>query len=372
MLLPLIGCGRADLPLWHQTVVFRDQGAAAAADHELPVDLKPVRSSTDALGECWVIDGPEVRTGKIPGFNEALVSWNIRLEPGAAASIELAVSRYGAGDWSEPMRLAALGNTSLLPAGRAAIAPEDRGAGFIDVDYFRARTPFTAAKVRLAVRTSLPRHASGPPARLERLSICLSNTMDRARTSIAALVGGARGMPSCNDVPFRSQRTDDPSLAGRLCSPTSLAMVMAFHGVDRPVEEVAALVRDPVHDLFGNWPFNIQGAFELGVPGYLTRFNDWESVASHLSRGEPLIASIRAPRGVLRNAPYQELDSGHLIVLAGLDGRGGVYVNDPAAGTEALGRRVYAMSDLTTAWMDLGNGTAYVLMRPCTAGEASR
>lgn len=153
-------------------------------------------------------------------------------------------------------------------------------------------------------------------------------------------------------------------LAGRLCSPASLSMVLAFHGVECPVGDLAARVRDPDADLYGNWPRNIQAAYELGVPGILTRFNCWKAVADHLSRGQPIIASIRAPRGVLRNAPYRELNGGHLIVLTGLDGRGGVLVNDPAAGTAEQGQCVYSMRDLTKAWMELGNGTAYVLLSP--------
>jgi hypothetical protein len=64
---------------------------------------------------------------------------------------------------------------------------------------------------------------------------------------------------------------------------------------------------------------------------------------------------------VLNNAPYKSLDEGHLIVLTGLDGRGGVFVNDPAAGSAEQGQRVYSMHDLTTAWMSLGSGTAYIL-----------
>jgi hypothetical protein len=141
-------------------------------------------------------------------------------------------------------------------------------------------------------------------------------------------------------------------------------MVLAYRGVERSVGEVAARVRDPDFDLYGNWPRNIQGAYELGVPGFLARFNEWQSVAEHLMAGDPLIVSVQAPGGVLSNAPYRELDSGHLIVLRGLDGHGGVLVNDPAAATPEQGQRLYAMTELCKAWLELGNGTAYVLLRP--------
>lgn len=149
-------------------------------------------------------------------------------------------------------------------------------------------------------------------------------------------------------------------------------MALAFHGREVSVGEVASRAHDREFDLYGNWPRNVQAAWECGVPGFVTRFNAWGAVEEHLRRGEPIIASIRAPRGVLRDAPYGELDGGHLIVLTGFDGCGGVLVNDPAVGSEDAGRRVYAMADLTEAWMALGRGTAYVLSSPTQSSEADR
>ncbi|MGE3182339.1 MAG: N-acetylmuramoyl-L-alanine amidase-like domain-containing protein, partial [Phycisphaerae bacterium] len=52
------------------------------------------------------------------------------------------------------------------------------------------------------------------------------------------------------DVPFFSQRTEKPEIAGRICSPTSVAMVMAYHGVTKPVAEVAAAAYDQAHDIY--------------------------------------------------------------------------------------------------------------------------
>lgn len=362
------GCSRISLPAWHQTAVMRHVHTSPVAPFESPVDLsldgpRPTGSGSTATLQ-WTFASPVIQTAKQPGFNEALVSWNIRLADGAAAAIELIVADDVTGGWSRPLRVATLGEAVLLGSGVDQLVANDRSRGFIDIDYFRSDEHYRSARVLITVVAPAGLATDTAPAHVDRISVCLSNTRDRRSVSAASLTGADRARKCRNDVPFRSQRTDKPDLSGRLCSPTSLAMVLAFHGADHPVQHVAALVRDPIHDIYGNWPLNIDAAYRLGIPGFLTRFGDWDSVATHLERGEPIIASIRAPRGVLRNAPYKQLDSGHLIVLTGLDGRGGVMVNDPAAATLREGRRVYSMAELSKAWMDLANGTAYVLVRP--------
>jgi hypothetical protein len=161
-------------------------------------------------------------------------------------------------------------------------------------------------------------------------------------------------------VPFLSQKTSRPELSGRLCSPTSLAMVLNFHGVPCEVEGTAAATYDPAHDIYGNWPRNIQAAYERGVAGLLTRFHTWEAVESTLASGNPIIASIVVEPGELRGAPYTSTD-GHLIVIRGIDDRGDLLVNDPAAGTPETGRLTYRRADMERVWFENTKGTAYVL-----------
>jgi hypothetical protein len=171
------------------------------------------------------------------------------------------------------------------------------------------------------------------------------------------------------DVPFLSQKTTRPELSGRLCSPTSLAMVLNFHGVSCEVEGTAAAAYDPAHDLYGNWPRNIQAAHERGLPGKLMRFHSWDAVEATLASGNPIIASIVVEPGELRGAPYTSTD-GHLIVIRGIDERGDLLVNDPAAGTPETGRLTYRRADMERVWFENTKGTAYVLTpRTQRAGE---
>lgn len=357
VLLQLTGCASVNIPKFHQTAVFADPTAVVAPALETPVNLTPQRLDD----RRWIVQSPVVSIRRGTGFDQAIGSWNIDIEPGAAASIDLSVND-GTG-WSPRLRLGHVGNGALLDVPMRRLHPTDDSAGLIDVDYFVARRAYTRAQLTVTL-VSASNAAPSPPGRVSRLAICLSSVESRHRVNADELVGSARRAAISVDVPYRAQRSDDASLAGRLCSPASLSMVLAAFGVDLSVRQVADRVHDSDHDLYGNWPRNTQAAFECGVPGFVTRFTDWESVLVHLRRGEPVVASIRAPRGLIRNAPYRELDGGHLIVLRGLDGRGGVLVNDPAGESAGQGQRIYAITDLSKAWLDLGNGTAYVLLRP--------
>lgn len=139
-------------------------------------------------------------------------------------------------------------------------------------------------------------------------------------------------------------------------------MVMAYRGVDRPTADVVAACYDSVHEIWGNWPQCVQGAYSLGVPGYLARFSDWSAVERLIADGQPLVISIRVDEeGGLAGAPYRTSD-GHLLVLTGFDADGNVAVNDPAARNAEKGRATYRRCDLEQAWMRATGGVAYVLL----------
>ncbi len=139
-------------------------------------------------------------------------------------------------------------------------------------------------------------------------------------------------------------------------------MVLGYRGVDRPTMEVAARAFDPAHDIYGNWPRNVQAAWTYGVPGHLGRYAAWEEVEREIARGRPLIISIRAAAGELRGAPYPSTD-GHLLVLVGFTPDSDVIVNDPASPDLEAVRRVYRRAEVEAVWLRKG-GTAYVLDVP--------
>lgn len=377
---------RAAPQVSHQTSVF----AQAVELHVLPAsDGQTQGLPVEHLGDI-------VTSAEVNPFVEALLSWNVDVPPGAGVRFEM---RIGLRDqnpdgslaltyiWSDWLYLGEWGDlppklpirTEFEFASPGGGKPRARGG--IEVDALVSDTPLDAIQWRaVAVRglPIVPAHDPGAitrPIVIRRVALCTTASLDKTplhvpvapRTPpgrISSAESLARAINGYNiDVPFRSQRTPDPLLSGRLCSPTSVSMVLASRGVSRPVFDVSSRAYDIRHDIFGNWPRNIQAAYALGVPGYLTRFSQWSEVYNTLDAGTPLIASIQAKKGELRGAPYSET-GGHLIVVRGYDAAGDLLVNDPASGEEAKGRLVYKREDLQKVWFERTLGTTYVLLSP--------
>jgi len=151
------------------------------------------------------------------------------------------------------------------------------------------------------------------------------------------------------NVPALSQMEAVPDIRARICSPTSVSMVLRHlgHPVDLPT--VAGLTYHAEHDIYGVWPMTIWAASTFGCLGYLTCFDGWEPVATLLSRGIPVIASIAYEKGELAGAAMAET-TGHLVAITGLSATG-VRVHDPAAPTAREVPRSYNIEELAAAWL---------------------
>jgi hypothetical protein len=153
----------------------------------------------------------------------------------------------------------------------------------------------------------------------------------------------------------------DAAIARRICSPTCVAMVLDFWHRPVPLAPLAAEMFHPATDLYGVWPAAVLTAGRHGLAGYLLRFPDWAAAAWCLEQGLPVIASVRYAAGELPGAAMAET-SGHLIVLAGIDGEDAL-VNDPAASTAAQVCRRYPIDALTRVWLTR-TAVGYVLFPP--------
>jgi hypothetical protein len=162
-------------------------------------------------------------------------------------------------------------------------------------------------------------------------------------------------------VPAFSQMEEDSAIRSRICSPASVAMVLAYYGARVPIADLAREMFHAELDLYGVWPAAVSAAGRRGVGGFLLRFPDWSAAAWCLERGVPIIASVRYGAGELTGAAIAQT-SGHLLVLAGY-ADGEVIVNDPAAPTAAEVRRRYRRDELERVWLDRA-GIGYVLFAP--------
>lgn len=297
------------------------------------------------------------------GFSEVLPSWNVACPPGTGMCFELRVRENASSDWSPWLYVGHWGDAlppalylrRADPGGPRVSFTEPKQLAFeggkIDVDFFTSARTFTRAQYR--VRTHVAEPEQHKIVRLRRVGLSFSRRAEPLAptplTKIARL-----------DVPFRSQKSEKAELANRICSPTSSAMVMAYRKVEVPTAALAERCFDVSHEIYGNWTRAVQGAYSFGVPGYVARFGSWADVETRLAAGQPLVISIAAKEGELRGAPYPSTD-GHLLVVCGFDGEGGVFVNDPAAVDASGGVTVYRRDDLERVWLARG-GTAYVFL----------
>lgn len=295
-----------------------------------------------------VVDVPEWRPRRparhlVPAFSAlAPASFGFRFE----------VSAQAGRTWSPWVGGAAIGEARFGPIAQ-------RADGLVaDIDEFRASGPVDAVRLRLRVSAADPRALFAAPW----LVSCSAWDGEAATTDRGP--GGGRARLA---VPAVSQMETDEPIRRRICSPASVAMVLAYYGA--PVD-VAALAREIFHpglDRYGVWPAAIVAAARHGLAGYLLRFPDWASAAWCLEHGMPVIASVRYGAGELPGAAISET-TGHLLVLTGWEGDG-VLVNDPAAATVGEVARRYPLDALCRVWLGRA-GVGYVLFRPPTFPSA--
>lgn len=282
---------------------------------------------------AWTFDRPVRHL--VPAFS-ALA------DPDYGARFELSACRSGR--WSPWVGGASIGRADFEPIGAQTELLTS------DIDVFRAPMPIDALRIRLRLRVEDRSALLGAP-----WFIALSAWDPDPAGSEPAARGGARLA-----VPALSQMEAAPELRHRVCSPTSVAMVLAYWGVTADVAGLAAEMFHPELDLYGVWPAAVRTAGRRGIAGYLLRFPDWASAAWCLEQGIPIIASVRYEAGELDGAAVAATP-GHLLVLTGYED-GVVLVNDPAAPVAGSVARRYRLEELRRVWLER-SGVGYVLFR---------
>ena len=150
---------------------------------------------------------------------------------------------------------------------------------------------------------------------------------------------------------------DVPDIGGRICSPTSLTMVIDSLGEKNKPAETAAGVYDNGENIYGNWAFNVAYAGELGFNAYLDIY-DVNAMMTALSKGTPVVCSVAIKKGQLSASGYPEYSTnGHLLVITGfeyIDGELWLLSNDPAQKAVSV---KYKASEFETVW----RGVVYIV-----------
>jgi uncharacterized protein YvpB len=160
------------------------------------------------------------------------------------------------------------------------------------------------------------------------------------------------------DVAPRAQGAEHPSIASRICSPTSTAMALEFFGHKVSTAEFAAKAYDRVSDLYGNWAANAAAAGAICGEAFAVHFCSFAEIEREILAGRPVVLSHAWKEGELSNAPIAQT-AGHLVLVVGFDARGNPVVNDPAAPV-GQGRRVYDRREIHRTWQENASGIVYI------------
>jgi hypothetical protein len=259
------------------------------------------------------------------------------------------MSVFAAGTWSPWLAGATLGRAQFPDA-------VTRSETLVcEVDEFIAAPP--AERIRLVLRVNADDLVGPVPAPW---------FVSLSAWSPALRDGQILGAGAQLSVPSYSQMEEEAAIRNRICSPASVAMVLAYHGAGVAIGDLAREVFHPELDLYGVWPSAVRAAGRRGVAGYLLRFPDWSAAVWCLEQGMPIVASLRYGAGELTGAAVAET-SGHLVVLTGYEGDQ-VFCNDPAAPRAAEVARRYRLDELHRVWLARA-GVGYVLFVPDPSGR---
>ena len=254
-----------------------------------------------------------------------VLSWNTFAQEGRVA-FRLLRAGTADGDW--------LDHSRWEPGGSTSLNATHEGTS-VDVDVITARLPFDGIEVA----------ASGVRFELIAFSAPVAPRYGTPHAQSAFIL----------DIPKVSQYADDRDERG-WCSPTSLAMIHAHHGIAVPVEEVARQVFDRAYNGTGNWSFNVAYSGRLGFRGAVAHFASFEHARKLIERNLPLAISYSWAESELDGAPLPHSD-GHLAVLCGFAANGDCVLNDPA---HPAIRVVYPRAQLERLWLR-NHGVAYVV-----------
>ncbi|WP_203338467.1 peptidase C39 family protein [Nocardioides limicola] len=358
---------------WTANSLTRGLHRGTVASHgRLTMAEVPQARRTTKDGTTWAISrwtSPWVR----PGFDltELIPSWNART-PGRSRIKILVRARSGArvGSWDTVAHWAA--GDAHLTRRSGASQPDDLGR--LDVDTWLAHDTVDAWRVRVVFR-KVARAKNGPS--VTRIGATASRLPDSVPATSAPLTKRQVELT----VPRFSQMAHQGSYqqwggGGQAwCSPTSTAMVLAFHG-RLPGKKAYSWVADGHPDPWvvhaargtydhryrgtGNWPFNTAYAGLRAGGAFVTRLRSLREAEEFIAAGIPLIVSISFGAGQLSGAPITATN-GHLVVIVGFTSTGDVIVNDPAAAHASGVRRVYSRSQFERAWMSRSKGLSYVI-----------
>ena len=289
-------------------------------------------------------------------FSAAIPSWVAETPPGSW--IEVQLRAHIVDHWTGFYRIARWDDQATGSARQSFPAQPDAD-GQVHTDTLSLAGLADAIQPRVLLHG-----AGGAPPALRALRVALSAPGETAGRSVVFA-------PRELSVPLRSQMAYP--LGARICSPTSVAMLLAYWQARTGAAHLAAFadhaavsqlvsprVYDPIYDGYGNWGFNTAYAAAQGLDAYVASFDSLAQLEPWIAAGVPVVISVAWKAGELTNAPISA-SAGHLLIVTGFDGFGRVIVADPRADGVEQVRRSYDAAQLETAWQHNSAGMVYLI-----------
>jgi len=229
--------------------------------------------------------------------------------------------------------------------------------GSVDIDYLSLKKEVLFIQYSIHLFSSKNKQAT-PSVKLFALSYGKREKHEPAGRNILT---NSRITGKILSVPYRSQGDEDSKISGRICSPTSVAMVMSYWGINVTTDEVAKMSYDKEHDIYGSWPLAVQAASQYGLKGWIEIFKSWHEVEEKIYAGIPVIATICFESGELKGS-MTESSPGHVIVIKGFSSDGNIVCNDPAGKDAREGIVTYNRDELEKVWIKK-SGIGYVIIK---------
>lgn len=287
----------------------------------------------------------------VPLFNQLIFSWNA-LRPKVGYFTFFIKARYSiTKTWSKWFKMFDWGNGIQQ-------SYCDLKKNEISYDYVRLELPI--GKMSDGFKLKVIPQSNANLSNLRMLSVSISDFSKFKIEKIQNLLNLEN--VEIKDIPKRSQMVLDHMHNKRMCSPTSISMMIShFNNVNTDILDFANNVYDKGLDSYGSWPFNTAAAFEL-CPSYyfrVVRLNSFVDLHANLLMGYPVVVSVR---GKMNGAP-QDYNKGHLILVIGWDKNNKeVIVHDPAFSSDPKVKFKYEISTFIRAW-EKSHRLAYIIDR---------
>lgn len=284
---------------------------------------------------------------KIKDFKKIIISWNIVTPVDSYVDIEARVlvnNNLKEKIWSKWLSWGRWG-TNIKRASNSSNCTEAK----INVDTLTINEGYIGEAIQIKISSYYDDKESKADLQLVVITYCGEKINNKN--------GKEKLINKLIETPCISQMKREAEIANRICSPTSMTMLLNRLGENLLVEDVAYKCFDYKYNEFGNWSYNVAYAGSLGYKAYI-QFGNIDLLINELNKGYPVEVSVKYTNDInnklypyIENAPLTT--SGHLIVVCGMECTKNskyVIVNDPAAKENNGVRLKYKFDDFMKAW----------------------